>query len=64
MGKVLETQKIAMSDETRIAKEEFRVSLCAEGIEKVTNSNLNKRLQQEEVNPVFSERNKSSSSMH
>lgn len=55
MGNVLETQKVAMSDEVRIAKKEFRVSLFTEGIEQVLNTNLNKTLQQEEVHPVFSE---------
>lgn len=54
MGNILETQKIAMSDEARIAKE-FRVSLFTEGIEQVLNTNLNKTLQQEEVHPAFSE---------
>lgn len=39
MGKVLETQKIVMSDETKITKE-FRVSLFMEGIKKVVNTNL------------------------
>ena len=42
MGNVLETQKIAMPDETRITKKEFRVSLFTEGIEQVINTNLNK----------------------
>lgn len=54
MGNIVETQKIAMSDEPRISKE-FRVSLFMEGIEQVVNTNLNKKLQQEEVYPVFSE---------
>lgn len=48
MGHILETQKIAMSDETRISKKEFRVSLFAEGIKQVVNTNLNKKLQQGE----------------
>lgn len=42
MGKVLETQKIVMSDETKIAKE-FRVSLFMEGTEQVVNTNLKKK---------------------
>lgn len=49
MGKVLETQKIATSDETRIANKVFRVSLFTEGIEQVLNTDLNKVLRQEEV---------------
>lgn len=46
MGKVLETQKIETSDETRIVKE-FRLSLFTEGIEQVVNNSLSKKLQQE-----------------
>lgn len=55
MGNVLETQKIEMSDETKITKE-FRVSLFMEGTEKVVNTNLKKYVYlQQDVYPVFSE---------
>lgn len=43
MGNIVETQKIAMSDEPRISKE-FRVSLFTEGIEQVVNTNLIKKI--------------------
>ena len=44
MGKVLETQKIAMSHETGITKQNFRVSLLTEWIKQVVNTDLNKKL--------------------